>query len=113
MDFSGGEFIAGIVVGLLVGLFLRARTPRQDLTGVPGRLAPRLATTQHGTSPGSMPSAPPPAAANGPALSPQAMLAVGAALAAGNKIEAIKLLRDATGLGLKESKDAVERMKQP
>ena len=31
-----------------------------------------------------------------------------AALQAGNKIEAIKLLREATGLGLKESKDAID-----
>lgn len=31
-----------------------------------------------------------------------------AALASGQKIEAIKLLREATGLGLKEAKDAVE-----
>ncbi|MEJ2410452.1 MAG: ribosomal protein L7/L12 [Novosphingobium sp.] len=34
------------------------------------------------------------------------------AIAAGRKIEAIKLLRDATGMGLKESKDAVEAMEQ-
>ena len=32
------------------------------------------------------------------------------ALNAGNKIEAIKLVREATGLGLKEAKDAVERL---
>jgi hypothetical protein len=32
------------------------------------------------------------------------------ALRRGNKIEAIKLLRNATGLGLKEAKDAVERI---
>jgi ribosomal protein L7/L12 len=31
------------------------------------------------------------------------------ALAAGNKIEAIKLVREATGLGLAEAKDLVER----
>lgn len=40
----------------------------------------------------------------------EAIEAVQAALAAGNKIEAIKLLREATGLGLAEAKDAVERM---
>ncbi|NJN40189.1 MAG: hypothetical protein HC807_04105 [Gammaproteobacteria bacterium] len=32
-----------------------------------------------------------------------------AALGAGNKIDAIKLVREATGLGLKEAKEAVER----
>jgi hypothetical protein len=35
---------------------------------------------------------------------------VRAALAAGNKIEAIKLVRAATGLGLAEAKEMVERM---
>ncbi|WP_369027285.1 ribosomal protein L7/L12 [Qipengyuania sp. RANM35] len=34
---------------------------------------------------------------------------VAAALAAGRKIEAIKLVRKRTGLGLKEAKDLVER----
>ena len=33
-----------------------------------------------------------------------------ALLADGNKIEAIKLVREATGLGLKEAKDFVERL---
>ena len=33
-----------------------------------------------------------------------------AALYSGNKIEAIKLYRDATGLGLKESKESVEKL---
>ncbi|MBI2191263.1 MAG: ribosomal protein L7/L12 [Planctomycetes bacterium] len=32
------------------------------------------------------------------------------ALAAGRKIEAIKLYREMTGLGLKESKDAVDKL---
>jgi ribosomal protein L7/L12 len=40
------------------------------------------------------------------AVSPE----VKAAIHLGNKIEAIKLLRDATGLGLKEAKEAVENI---
>lgn len=36
-----------------------------------------------------------------------------AAMQSGNKIEAIKLLREQTGLGLKEAKDAVETMAIP
>jgi large subunit ribosomal protein L7/L12 len=35
---------------------------------------------------------------------------VRAVAASGKKIEAIKLLREQTGLGLKEAKDAVERL---
>lgn len=34
------------------------------------------------------------------------------ALASGQKIEAIKLYREATGCGLREAKEAVERMEQ-
>lgn len=41
---------------------------------------------------------------------PDMPAAVKAALDRGQKIEAIKLLREATGLGLKEAKDAVEHM---
>ena len=37
---------------------------------------------------------------------------ISAALAAGSKIEAIKLVRERTGLGLKESKDLVERLQR-
>lgn len=53
-------------------------------------------------------AAPPPPTGSKP--SPEALARVQAALAAGNKIGAVKLLREATGMGLKESKDAVERM---
>ena len=44
----------------------------------------------------------------GPALRSE----IESAIAAGRKIEAIKLMRDATGMGLKESKEAVEAMEQ-
>ena len=48
----------------------------------------------------------------GASLTPAQRAAIRAALAAGEKIEAIKLLREATGLGLAEAKDAVERMER-
>jgi hypothetical protein len=41
---------------------------------------------------------------------PDHTAAIREALFAGNKIQAIKLYRDQTGLGLKESKDAVEEI---
>lgn len=90
MEFSGWELAIGIAAGLLIGLFLRRRAPRQDLTGPP-----------------ELPMAAPQAL---PPLDPAKFPEVAEALARGNKIEAIKLLREATGLGLKESKDAVDRM---
>ena len=43
-------------------------------------------------------------------LSPDSQSAIAAALRNGNKIEAIKLYRAATGADLKTSKDAVEAM---
>lgn len=43
-----------------------------------------------------------------PSLTDAQMNAIADALRAGNKIEAIKLHRKATGLGLKESKDEIE-----
>jgi hypothetical protein len=43
-----------------------------------------------------------------PALTEVQLNAIADALRAGNKIEAIKLHREATGLGLKESKDEIE-----
>lgn len=113
MAFFGTEFIAGVVVGLVIGFIVRSRTTRQDLTGVPNSMAAQMPRSPQGTSPGSMPPSAAPQAAPAPGgtgLSPQVMLQIGAALAGGNKIEAIKLLREATGLDLKASKDAIERM---
>lgn len=43
-------------------------------------------------------------------IGPAVRAEIEAAIADGHKIEAIKLLRDATGMGLKESRDAVEAM---
>ena len=96
MEFTGWELAIGLVAGMLIGLALRRRAPRQDLTGPPAMPAPPLAAR----SP----------AAGLPPLDPAQSAAIAQALARGEKIEAIKLLREATGLGLRESKEAVERM---
>ncbi len=45
-------------------------------------------------------------------ISPETLAAIRSALARGNKIEAVKLYREATGLGLAESKEAVEQMER-
>jgi ribosomal protein L7/L12 len=45
-----------------------------------------------------------------PRLTPEQFAAVRSALARGAKIEAVKLYREATGLGLAESKEAVEQL---
>ena len=43
-----------------------------------------------------------------PSLTDAQLNAIADALRAGNKIQAVKLYREATGLGLKESKDEIE-----
>ncbi|KHK89398.1 ribosomal protein L7/L12 [Novosphingobium malaysiense] len=45
-------------------------------------------------------------------LGPALRAEIETAVAEGHKIDAIKLLREATGMGLKESKDAVEAMER-
>lgn len=44
-----------------------------------------------------------------PELKPEIASQVKAAVTSGNKIEAIKIYREATNCGLKEAKDAIER----
>jgi ribosomal protein L7/L12 len=52
----------------------------------------------------------PPVSHNSVAISSPDLAQISAFMAAGNKIEAIKRVRQLTGLGLKEAKDYVERM---
>lgn len=85
----GTIVLALFTLGLLVWLGQRGKG-RADESAPP---APGLSSS----------SPPPPASSAG-------LDGVRAALAAGRKIEAIKLYRELTGLGLRESKDAVEAM---
>jgi large subunit ribosomal protein L7/L12 len=73
-----------------------------DLLGVPSQMAP--------PRPGARPDMTPVAPSQG--LSPGQLEAIRGALAAGNKIAAIKLYRKASGLGLAEAKAAVESMER-
>lgn len=99
------------LVLLLVGFFAgysrgRARLPETTLDR--GRLDQ--------PPPMSLNPAPPAAPAQtfrstGPSnLSPEALTRIHDALRAGNKIQAIKIMREETGLGLAEAKNAVEAM---
>ena len=89
----------GVALLLLVGWALRASRGRDPLMG--GRQAPaRPASLAAGNVSG------PPAAILPPEIEEQ----VRALATAGRKIEAIKLAREATHLGLKEAKDLVESM---
>jgi len=92
----------GVAVLLLVGWALRASRGRDPLMGgqAPGRRAPVAATAVPG----------PESAAAAAVLPPEVEEIVRALLTDGRKIEAIKLVREATHIGLKEAKDLVESM---
>lgn len=75
-----------------------AGSVRVDLSGPPYEGA-AMPTTP------AKPTVPSPAA-----LPPEHLAAIRHELARGNKIDAIKLMREATGLGLAEAKQAVEAM---
>jgi hypothetical protein len=94
--------IAALALGFALGrLSGHGGGRRDDLMGLPRQQAnsPFQAAPRMVTQTAAQPSA-------------DALKAVRAELAAGNKIAAIKLLREATGLGLKEAKDVVDRMAQ-
>lgn len=92
----------GALLVLLLVLALRGRRGRDDLMGLPrsggaSSSKPSLALRQ--------PADPMPKK-----MGSELEAAVRALIAKGRKLEAIKQVRDGTGLGLKEAKDAVEAM---
>lgn len=90
---------AGVLILVLIAMIARAGRKRDPLMGG----APPRA--YRGTKPVPRPV---PVAT----LSPEVEREVRALLAAGRKIQAIKLARDATHLGLKETKDLVEALER-
>src|SRR5687768_11310342 len=102
--------LAGFAFVLLAAMALRPRQGGETIRGemIQGqqRDARRLA------APKSSSAAPPPAALLPEETSILADPEISAALVGGNKIEAIRLVRERTGLGLKESKDLVERLQR-
>lgn len=90
----------GVAFLLLLAFALRSRG-RDPLMGGGRAPAYRAAPTARQVSP-TLPAT---------SLPPEIEEQVRALLAAGRKIEAIKLARDVTHLGLKETKDLVESMR--
>ena len=88
-----------VLLGFVLGNGLREG---RDLMGPPGQ---RLVMTRL-----NVPRLDAPMLSVPTTLSPDSQCAIAAALRSGNKIEAIKLYRAATGADLKSSKDAVEAM---
>jgi hypothetical protein len=82
---------------LLLLLVLRRRSGERDLIAPPQSRLPQSRSWPAGAAPIAD-------------LAAEVDGQVRSALAAGNTIEAIKLVRAATGLGLAEAKDMVERM---
>jgi len=100
--------LGGLVFAILVALAFRPRGGGEMIAGQQ-RDAHRIAAASPHSRPAHTRS---PLLASLP--SDQAALTaipeIRAALAGGHKIEAIKLVRERTGLGLKEAKDLVERI---
>lgn len=118
IDIVYGYLAIGIVIGLVIG-----RLSKRSAAAEPARIGGGLVTRSAG------PSAPAQAGTrirsassvdlevNGQKIDidPETMAEVHRLSGEGNKIEAIKLLREATGLGLAEAKqlvEAFERMKR-
>lgn len=76
--------------------------------GVPCPAFPSTAFMQANQPPGAPFAAP----TGGPPAMPAYQVEVMALLRAGNKLQAIKVFREATGAGLREAMDAVERLEQ-
>ena len=95
---------AGLLILVLIAIILRSARKRDPLMGG----APRAYRSAPPTPLASLPAASLP----GGTLPPEVEADVRALLAAGRKIEAIKLARDATHLGLKETKDLVDAMER-
>jgi large subunit ribosomal protein L7/L12 len=84
--------VAGLLILVLIAMIARAGRRRDPLMG------------------GAPPRVPVPVPVA--TLSPEVERQVRAQLAAGRKIQAIKIARDATHLGLKETKDLVEALER-
>jgi ribosomal protein L7/L12 len=98
--------LGGAIGLLLLGFVLGSRLREgRDLMGPPGQ-GPGMPTIK----PTYVRSPAPASQSTQTAVSPDSQSAIAAALRNGNKIEAIKLYRSATGADLKSSKDAVEAM---
>jgi hypothetical protein len=95
---SGDTLLIGAVLVLLGFVLIGRAREGRHLMGPPSSV--------------QMPPPPVPTIpqAEQPGLSTESQSAIAAALRQGNKIEAIKLYRMATGADLKASKDAVEAM---
>jgi hypothetical protein len=101
-----GTVIAALVVWSALFFWLGRASGggrSRDLSGAPPHMQP-----QRPAPAPVMPSATPPSEG----LSPGRLEAVRGALAGGNKIMAIKLYREATGVGLAKAKEAVEAMER-
>ncbi|WP_341947405.1 ribosomal protein L7/L12 [Microbacterium sp. LWH11-1.2] len=95
-------WIIGIVVGLVVVVVILSAA----LRGMRPKLPEPQVFTPSPTTARSLPASSAATTASG--LTPQVVAEIDRLIAAGQKIHAIKLFRDVTGVGLKEAKDRVE-----
>lgn len=107
-NFAYGYLLVGVIIGFVVGRITAPKGSARDVGG--------------GRSPGSLASGPARPVAAGSVnleiggqkidIDPGAMVEIQRLAAEGKKIEAIKHLREVTGLGLAEAKQMVEAIEQ-
>lgn len=95
-------WVIGIVVGLVVVVVILSAA----LRGMRPKLPEPQVFVPSPTTARSLPASSATTTASG--LTPQVVAEIDRLIGAGKKIQAIKLLRDRTGVGLKEAKDRVE-----
>lgn len=95
-------WVIGIVVGLVVVVVILSAA----LRGMRPKLPEPQVFTPSPTTARSLPASSAASTASG--LTPQVVAEIDRLIGAGQKIQAIKLFRDRTGVGLKEAKDRVE-----
>lgn len=118
-----GYLIVGILIGIIIGAVLvrpRGGAARDEIGGgARSRLSPLPTAMTRLDMGAAMPTTSVSASSfeleiNGQRIDvkPAAIAEVRQLLSEGKKIDAIKVLREATGLGLKEAKDLVEMMER-
>ncbi len=94
------------IIGLVAALIVIVVIVSAALRGMRPKLPEPQVFTPSPTTARSLPASSAATTASG--LTPQVVAEIDRLIAAGQKIHAIKMFRDATGVGLKEAKDRVE-----
>jgi hypothetical protein len=111
IDLVYGYLIVGILIGVVIGaLLVRSGRPKTEIGGgLSNRMSTMTKIDMRTMTPGTFELE-----VNGQKIDvdPKVMAQIREFVAAGKKIDAIKALREATGLGLAEAKNLAEMMEK-